>query len=157
MSRAWKGLAAICAAATLAGCVERRIMITSEPTDALVYLNDLEVGRTPLEVDFTYFGVYDIRIRKEGYEPLVTSREAEAPFYEWPGVDLVALAIPVRKQTIIRWHFELEPELHDTDAILERARALSDQLSQAPAESDQPPSEPATHSTGRAGTPTTVE
>lgn len=141
----------------LTGCVERRIMITSEPTDALVYLNDLEVGRTPLEVDFTYFGVYDIRIRKEGFEPLVTSREAEAPFYEWPGVDLVALAIPVRKSTIIRWHFELEPESQDTGAILERARALGERLEPAPPEDAQPPSESATHSTGRAGTPTTVE
>lgn len=122
-------------AALLTGCVERRLVITSQPSDALVYLNDLEVGRTPLEVDFTYFGVYDIRIRKEGYEPLVTSREAEAPFYEWPGVDLVAMAIPATKQTIIRWHFDLEPESQDTEGLLERARELSTQL---PAQQPQP-------------------
>lgn len=126
-----KGLqvfAVVGAAALLGGCVQRRIVITTEPTDALVYLNDVEVGRTPLEVDFTYYGVYDLRIRKQGYEPLVTSREAKAPFYEWPGIDLVALAIPVRKETVIRWHFDLEPESQDTGALLDRARELSTQL-----------------------------
>lgn len=115
-------------AAMLSGCVERRIMITSEPTDALVHLNDVEVGRTPLEVDFTYFGVYDVRIRKTGYEPLVTSREAEAPFHEWPVIDFVAMAVPVRKRTIIRWHFDLEPESHDTGALLDRARSLGEKF-----------------------------
>lgn len=129
MSRSAQVLAAIVAAGALAGCVERRIIITTEPTDALVYLNDVEVGRTPLEVDFTYYGVYDVRIRKLGYEPLVTSREAKAPFYEWPGVDLVAMAIPVTKETIIRWHFDLAPESQDTGAVIERARELSTQLS----------------------------
>lgn len=126
-------LASLCVvAALLTGCVERRIMITTEPSDALVHLNDVEVGRTPLEVDFTYFGVYDVRIRKSGYEPLVTSREAEAPFHEWPVVDLVAMAVPVRKRTIIRWHFDLEPESQDTGALLDRARVLGETFS-APA------------------------
>lgn len=118
----------VACAASLSGCIDRRIVITTEPTDALVYLNDLEVGRTPLEVDFTYFGVYDVRIHKSGFEPLVTSREAEAPLHEWPVVDLVAMAVPVRKQTILRWHFELEPESHDTGALLDRARELGAQL-----------------------------
>ena len=128
MKNSLRMAAAVIAAAALSGCVDRRIMITTEPSDALVYLNDLEVGRTPLEVDFTYFGVYDVRIQKSGYEPLVTSRETEAPFYEWPVVDLVAMAVPVRKETIIRWHFELEPETQDTGAILERARELGARL-----------------------------
>lgn len=120
--------AAVCVVSTLAaaGCVERRIVITTTPGDATVYLNDVEVGRTPLEVDFTYFGVYDVRIHRQGCEPLVTSREAEAPLHEWPLVDLVAMAIPVRKRTVIRWHFDLEPESFDQGELLERARDLKD-------------------------------
>ncbi len=39
---------------------------------------------TPLEVDFTWFGVYDVRVTKSGYEPLITSREAKAPLHETP-------------------------------------------------------------------------
>lgn len=110
-------------ACALGGCVERRLVITSEPAGATVYLNDAELGRTPLEVDFTYFGTYDVRLRKDGYEPLVTSRNAKAPFHEWPGVDLAAMLIPVTKRTRIDWHFDLVPADADENALLERASA----------------------------------
>ncbi len=43
------------------GCVERTVTITSEPDNALVYLNDEEIGRTPVTVSFTFYGVYDVR------------------------------------------------------------------------------------------------
>lgn len=108
----------------LAGCVERRIVITSDPSGALVRLNDLEVGRTPCETDFTWFGVYDVVLRLEGYEPLITKAEAKAPIHEWPGFDLIALMIPVRKRTIVEWHFVLEPASKNTGALLERAEEL---------------------------------
>ena len=76
----------VAVALVLGACarVERRITITSEPSGAIVSLNDTEVGRTPVEVDFTYFGVYDVRLRKEGYEPIVTTAEAKAPLHEQP-------------------------------------------------------------------------
>ncbi|HBS28140.1 MAG TPA: hypothetical protein DEB06_01525 [Phycisphaerales bacterium] len=122
------------------GCVERRMVITSEPEGALVSLNDVEVGRTPLEVGFTYFGVYDIRLRREGYEPLVTSREAVAPLHEWPGVDLVAMAVPVRKSTVVRWHFTLEKSSEDRDALLFRALELQQMLDEGTAPPPAPPS-----------------
>ena len=40
----------------LSGCVDRTISITSTPSGALVYLNDEEVGRTPLVTPFTFYG-----------------------------------------------------------------------------------------------------
>lgn len=116
-------VAAVAVTATLAGagCVDRRIHITSEPSGAIVLLNNEEVGRTPVEVNFTYFGTYDVRLRKEGYEPLVTSAKAEAPLHEQPGFDFAAMLLPGWKTTRIDWHFELEPETTDIDALLERA------------------------------------
>lgn len=117
------------ASCTLVGCAsERRIVVTSEPKGARVYLNDVDVGVTPVEVDFTYFGVYDVRLRKSGYEPLSTARKAEAPFHEWPGIDLVALALPGREVTEIAWHFVLEPADEDAAALIERARGLRDRV-----------------------------
>jgi hypothetical protein len=89
------------------GCVERRLMITSEPSGALVYLNDKEEGRTPLEVPFTWYGVYDVRLEREGYTTLQTQREAERPWWEAPGPDLFAEAIP-NKRVEIKWHFEMD-------------------------------------------------
>ncbi|MBL8744999.1 MAG: PEGA domain-containing protein [Phycisphaerae bacterium] len=115
-------------ASTLVGCTERRMFITSEPSGALVTLNDVEIGSTPCEADFTYFGVYDVRLKKQGYEPLITQAEAKAPFHEWPGVDLVAMAIPVKKKTRIEWHFVLQPATEDRDALLERASQAREML-----------------------------
>jgi len=93
----------------LTGCLERTIVVTSEPEGAVVYLNDREIGRTPVETDFRFFGAYDVRLHLEGYEPLVTSREAEAPVYEWPGIDLLAEAVPATIATRLEWHFQLTP------------------------------------------------
>lgn len=50
----------------LAGCVQRVISITSQPSGALVYLNDEEVGRTPVSVPHLFYGVYDVRLEHRG-------------------------------------------------------------------------------------------
>jgi len=113
----------------LPGCMQRTIHITSEPSGAQVYLNDVEVGRTPVEVGFTYFGTYDVRLRKDGFEPLVTSAKTDAPMHEWPGFDLIAMAWPQGTKTNIRWHFMMEPSDLDEDALLERARGLRQNFS----------------------------
>ncbi len=123
-SRAGFCVAALAVAALLTACQDRRIFITSEPTGARVILNDAEVGTTPCEVNFTYFGTYDVRLRKDGYEPLVTKAEAKAPPHEWPGVDLAAMAVPVEKTTRIQWHFKMEPEVVDDQALLSRAAEM---------------------------------
>ncbi len=84
-------VAALCMALQGAwGCVERTVSINSEPAGALVYLNDQEVGRAPVKVNFTWYGDYDIILRKEGYETLQTNRRIDAPWYQWPVIDLVA-------------------------------------------------------------------
>lgn len=113
------------------GCVERTIDITSTPSGALVYLNDEEIGRTPLVTPFTYYGVYDVRLEKEGYQPMWTSERASAPWWEYPGPDLVAEAIPDAKSNL-KWHFFLLPaepsEDVDPDALIERAEKLRGEL-----------------------------
>ena len=91
----------------LGGCVERVIRITSEPTGALVYLNDEEVGRTPVTVPFTFYGTYGVRIEHDDHLPLWTQRETQAPWWEAPGPDLIAEAIPgVNVQ--LDWHFQMQ-------------------------------------------------
>lgn len=126
----------IAALALLPGCLHRRIYITSDPPGATVHLNDVEVGRTPVEVDFTHFGVYDVRLSKPGYEPIATSEKASAPVYEWPGIDLLAEAFPGDITTEIRWGYTLTPIDNDIDGVLDRARELRDDLDAEQGESD---------------------
>src|SRR5262245_37221759 len=75
-------------ATLMAGCIERTVTIRTEPEDALVYLNDDEVGRSPVTVPFTWYGDYDVIIRKEGYDTLKTHHRLETPWYDLPGIDL---------------------------------------------------------------------
>ena len=89
-------------------------MITSEPAGALVFLNDEEKGRTPLEVPFTWYGVYDVRLEREGYQTLQTQRKAEMPWWENPGPDLFAEAIP-NKRVQIDWHLQMQPAVPAQD------------------------------------------
>jgi len=108
----------------LGGCVERVMHITSEPEGALVFLNDDEVGKTPVDVPFTYYGTYDVRLEKEGYQPLWIMQKAEAPWWEFPGPDLAAEAIPENKVDL-HWHFKMEARGNDDEgSVIERARQM---------------------------------
>ena len=112
----------------LSGCVERTISITSRPTGALVYLNDEEVGRTPVTVPHLFYGVYSVRLELDGHKPLWTKKEAKAPWWEMPGPDLVAEMFPGRKVEQ-HWQFDLEPIGEaDLDALVEQAREMGAML-----------------------------
>lgn len=98
------------------GCADRRILVTSEPSGATVFINDVEVGRTPVSAGFTYYGVYDVRLRRDGFEPISTSAKADAPLYEYAGADLITEAIPGGVLTEVKWHFTMTPSPeHGTD------------------------------------------
>ena len=113
------------------GCMDRTVTITSDPPGAVVWMNDAEVGRTPVTTAFTFYGKYDVRLRKDGYEPLVTSADLVAPIYEYPPLDLAAMAFPLRIRTERRWHFELQPQPPEDEerqeSLIERARAMQEQ------------------------------
>jgi hypothetical protein len=109
---------------TSGGCVRRTLMITSDPPGALVWLNDREVGRTPLEVDFLHYGTYDVRLELEGREPLLTSGRASPPWWDLVPLDLVAELVPGEPRSRIVWHYVLDPVDTDVDALAARAREM---------------------------------
>lgn len=110
------------------GCVRRTISIVTEPPGALVWLNDREVGRTPIEVEFLYYGTYDVRIVKDGYEPLITSGKADAPLWDVVGIDLVAELMPLDFHSRVEWMYQLEPLTNDEAGLIQRARDLRAQM-----------------------------
>ena len=114
------------------GCLSRRIFVTSDPPGARLWLNDVEIGRTPVATEFTYFGTYNVRLEHDGFQTLETPKKAVAPWYEYPVVDLLAIAAPWSIETKLDWHFELEPsaEAPDRDEVLNRARQLKEQVRQ---------------------------
>jgi len=130
------------------GCVRRTISVTTTPPGALVFLNDREVGRTPCDVDFLHYGVYDVRLRLEGYEPVVGSGRASAPVWDFVGADFFAELVPAHLESRVEWHFDLEPSTKDAGALRTRAtemRAQADAMFAAATDvpaADRVPGEP---------------
>lgn len=110
------------------GCIRRTLAITTEPSGALLWLNDREVGRTPVEVDFDHYGTYDVRLERDGYEPMMTSGKAKAPWWDTVGLDLIAEAVPGTLTSRIEWHYVMQPIDDDRERLIERARDLREIL-----------------------------
>lgn len=151
MAVALRILLLVCVAALGAcGHQQRTLSITSEPAGAMVWVNDVQLGRSPCESDFTFFGTYDVRLSLEGYEPIATKAEAEVPFVEQPVIDLIAAVIPGTRRTRIEWHYVLTPAAEQAgdrnaaeDALTARAKALRERMNAPAPTSAAPPPAPA--------------
>jgi len=98
--------------------------INTEPQGALVYLNDEEVGRTPVSVDFTWYGDYDIVLRRQGYQTLKTHKQIPKPWYQVPPIDFFAeVLVPFEIHDKHELFFELQPQVPTDHASL-RQRAI---------------------------------
>lgn len=111
--------------ALMTGCVERTWTIKSEPSGALVYVSGVEKGRTPLTIDFTYYGTYEVILRKDGYETLKDDVELNAPWYQTPGIDFFAEISPEkfedRRQTLHVLRKKRPPTAEEIEALKKRA------------------------------------
>ncbi len=128
--RTWTTAALAGLALCVTGCVERSMKISSDPEGARVFVNDEEVGLTPVKLSFLWYGDYDIVLRKEGYETLKTNHRVRAPWYQWPPFDLIAETLV--PGTIRDEHelplYELTPlERPDVSGVVQRAEELRDQ------------------------------
>ncbi len=115
----------------LNGCVERRLTILSDPPEALVWLNDEEIGRTPVTVGFNWYGDYKIRIEKEGYKIVSTHKEIKRPLEDYFPLDFFTEVLwPGTIRRNIAWTFPLQPAanptpeqlLQQSDAFRQKAR-----------------------------------
>ena len=113
----------------LAGCVERKLTINTEPQGATVLLNDEEIGISPVTVSFEWYGDYNVRISKEGYETLKTHRELKGPWYDQFPFDFFAMLNPKRVVDSYEWTFELAPKVESTpEELIDAAKQLKNEL-----------------------------
>ena len=111
------------------GCVQRKLTVTSEPSGALVYLNNREAGRTPFTTEFTWYGDWEVVVRKEGYQTIVSKKKIAAPWWQIPPIDFFAEVTPGRKVDEHTLNFTLTPqEPVSASAIMDRAVELRQQL-----------------------------
>ena len=94
-----------------AGCVERKLTINTNPAGAQVFLNDEEIGVSPVTASFNWYGDYNITIRKQGCETLQTHRKLQAPLHDYFPFDFVTqILYPGRIVDSYEWSFDLKPQ-----------------------------------------------
>ena len=93
------------------GCVRRRMTVRSNPPGAHVWIDDQEIGTTPVSTPFTYYGTRRIRLEKDGFETIVVNQPFDAPWYQIPPLDFVSESLvpnELRDERVI--DFELVPK-----------------------------------------------
>ena len=117
-------------ALVLGGCVERKLTINTNPQEALVILNDEEIGTSPVTVSFEWYGDYGVRIQKQGYQTLQTHRQLKAPWYDKFPFDFFASVLnPRRIVDSYEWTFELAPVKEpQRQELIKDAEKLKQQL-----------------------------
>lgn len=125
----------------LGGCVERTLKIDSQPQGARVFINDAEVGATPVKVSFLWYGDYDIMLRKDGYQTLKTHYQVRPPWYQYPPFDLITeclLPVMIRDEHVLPTYELVPADSPPLGELVERAvelrtRALGREATTQPA------------------------
>lgn len=105
-------LAAVALAVSLAAgaCVRSKVVITSSPPGADVTMNDVHLGRTPVEAPFTWYWYYDFVAVQEGHGAAYQRRRFKAPWYLVPPLDLAMEMVPVPVRDTRHVHLILEED-----------------------------------------------
>jgi hypothetical protein len=134
-----------------AGCVERRYTVYSDPPGAIVYRNGQQLGPTPVDDHFVYYGKYHFVLVKEGYETLVVDQKISTPWYEYPPLDFVSESlVPWKLRDVRTFTYTMQPlqaPRHDEvlqrgTTLRDRGKSIGDQPVEPPA--NTPPLEPPT-------------
>ncbi len=113
----------------LAGCVERRMLIRTNPPGAMAYVDDYPVGLTPTATSFTYYGTRRIRLVKDGYETETLLQPVSPPWYQIPPLDFFAEnLVPGSIRDYHALDYQLKPQmLVPAEQVLGRAEQLRQQ------------------------------
>jgi hypothetical protein len=112
------------------GCVERELTINTSPQGAMVALNNEQIGQSPVTVSFNWYGDYNVRLSKDGYETLKTHRLLKGPWYDHMPFDFFAEILwPGRITDSYEWTFELKEQKEITrEELLQNAENLKKQM-----------------------------
>ena len=97
----WAGFAA--------GCVERRMTVYSEPTGAMVYCNGRQIGNSPVDDHFVYYGKYKFTLVKPGYATLQVTQTVRRWYQSYP-LDLISeIFWPFQIEDVRVFQYKMQP------------------------------------------------
>lgn len=106
--------------------MHRRMTIRSNPPGAFVYVDNQQVGTTPVSAEFLTYGTRKVQLIKGGYETLTVERNIQAPWYQIPPLDLISDNFwpwEIRDERVL--DFQMVPtQVVPAGQVLQRAEAL---------------------------------
>ena len=124
---AWLFVLPLC----LTGCVERQLLIESDPPGARVYINEEYRGETPLQIEYLQYGSRLIEMRLAGFVPERFQHPVPAPWYQWFPLDLVTdvfIPFTIHDERQVERTLKLEPPVRNDDARREEIRDRADEF-----------------------------
>lgn len=112
--------------ASSSGCVRRRLTVRSNPPGAMVYIDDQQIGITPVSTSFTYYGTRKVRLVKDGYETVTKLTNVNAPWYQVPPLDFFSENLAgreIRDERILEFNLQPQQVVPRTE-LLSRAENL---------------------------------
>ena len=110
----------------LTGCVQRRLLIRSQPEGAFVSIDNQPIGSTPLAAPYTYSGTRQIRLEKDGFKTVEVEQRIRPRWYDTFPISFVTNNFSpreIRDERIL--DFQLEPRSQaDENLLLDRANQL---------------------------------
>src|SRR5262249_5405462 len=88
--RAQCGWLAVIAGTLVCGCVERILVVRTDPPGARVLIDGQEVGDSPHTESFVYYGTREISVRADEYVTRTEMVEIDEPWWQEPGIDFVS-------------------------------------------------------------------
>lgn len=110
----------------LTGCVQRRMLIRSQPEGAFVSVDRQGIGHSPVSVPFTYYGTREIQLEKDGFKTVRVEQDIRPPWYATFPISLISenfAGREIRDERVM--DFSMEPKQSiDHRQLLERANDL---------------------------------
>ena len=108
------------------GCVQRRLIVRSQPEGALVTIDNQSAGRTPVPVPYTYAGTREIQLEKDGYKTIKVRERIRPKWYDTFPLSFFSnnLALrEIRDERVL--DFQMEPRTQvQENQLLDRANDL---------------------------------
>ena len=108
------------------GCVQRRMLIRSQPEGAMVTIDRQAIGLTPVSVPFSYYGTREIQLEKDGYQTIAVRQRLRPPWYEWFPISFFSNHFALREiRDVRRLDFEMLPKVQVSEyQLIDRANQL---------------------------------
>lgn len=108
------------------GCVQRRMLVRSQPEGAMVTIDRQAIGLTPVSVPFSYYGTREIQLEKDGYQTISVRQRFRPPWYEIFPLSFFSNHFALREiRDVRRLDFEMLPKVQVSEyQLIDRANQL---------------------------------